>query len=169
MGNPLGEAPSILIELLDTTTGHPQQTWSFAGKPRILIGRSPDGDVVVSNPYVSRAHAYLEWESGTWQLISISSQQIVVNDRRLKSISVKDGSVFRLGANGCSIRFREEPSAETMQSGQTLSFDPECHPMLHLDQERLSRDVSEIADGDFFQNLKLNLNRLRKPQQGSSH
>lgn len=157
---------AIILDLLDTTTGHPLQTWRFTGQARILIGRSSDGDVVVTSPYVSRAHAYLQNIDGVWQAVAISAQQLLVNERRVPLVELFDGSVFRLGSHGCSIRFsREYQKAAEPDSGQTLSFDPNNLPFLQLDRSQLSREVDEIANGDFFQNLRENLQRVRQSRK----
>lgn len=153
----------IILDLLESATGQPLQTWRFHVQERIVIGRAPDGDVVIANPYVSRSHAYLELDSGIWRVVAISAQQVVVDGRKVNSAQLYEGAVFRLGANGCSLRFRRESCcSNSHEAHQTLSLDPETHPMLHLDQDQLARDVSAITDGAFFQNLNGSLERLRQ-------
>lgn len=153
----------IILDLLDTATGQPLQTWRFSGQERITVGRAPDGDVVVANPYVSRAHAYIALEGGLWTVVALSAQQIVLEGRKVNAGPLYEGAVFRLGSSGCSLRFRRESRhSPPQEANQTLSLDPETHPMLHLDQTQLERDVSAIANGSFFQSLSDNLERLRQ-------
>ncbi len=166
MGMPSAQDHAIVLDLLDTATGQPLQTWRFAGQTRILLGRAPDGDVVVTSPYVSRSHAYVQHVDGVWQAVAISSQQLLVNERRVALVELFDGCVFRLGSNGCSLRFsRDFQKTTAPDSGQTLSIDPNTHPFLQLDRNQLMREVDEIANGDFFQNLSKNFQRLRQSRK----
>ncbi|MEK6257555.1 MAG: FHA domain-containing protein [Planctomycetota bacterium] len=166
MGMPSAQNPAIVLDLLDTTTGQPLQTWRFTGQTRILIGRASESDVVVASGYVSRAHAYVQNVDGVWQAVSISTQQLLVNERKVALVELFDGCVFRLGSNGCSMRFSRNIQETTApDSGQTLSIDPNTHPFLQLDRNQLTREVDEIANGDFFKSLSENLQRLRRPRK----
>ena len=98
---------SVVLELLDSASGIPLQTWSFPDKQRIVIGRSDESDVVIANPYVSRAHAYLESDDDGWQAVAISTQQLVVDGHRKQTIRLREGDIFRLGVQGCDLKFRE--------------------------------------------------------------
>ena len=165
MSMPSVQEYTIVLDLLDSGTSQPIQTWRFTGQTRLVVGRAADSDIVVANPYVSRTHAYLEVEDGVWRVVSISTQQIFVNDRRVPSAELFDGCLFRLGSNGCTLRFsRDSQKTDAAEGGKTLSFNPMEIPMLHLDRTQLARDVDEIANGDFFQNLRESLHRLRTTQ-----
>jgi len=170
MGMPSVQDHAIVLDLLDTATGQPLQTWRFTRQTRILIGRASDGDVVVTSPYVSRAHAYVQNVDGVWQAVAISSQQLLVNERRVALVELYDGSVFRLGSNGCSMRFSRDIQETTApDSGQTLAIDPDNLPFLQLDRTQLMREVDEIANGDFFQNLSENLQRIRQSRKSDAN
>lgn len=154
---------SVVLELLDSATGIPLQAWLFPEKQRIVIGRSDESNVVIANPYVSRTHAYLEWDADGWQAVAISSQQLVVDGQRKPTIRLCDGDVFRLGAQGCVLKFRElQSQAQEVNWNQTLSFDPESCPILHLDKDQLQREVAEIETGTYFQNLSQTVQKLRQ-------
>lgn len=161
---------AVVLDLLDTATGQPVQTWRFTGQTRILLGRASDGDVVVANPYVSRAHAYVQNLDGVWQAVAISCQQLLLNERRVALVELYDGCVFRLGSSGCSMRFSRDIQKTTASDpGQTLSIDPNTHPFLQLDRNQLAREVDEIANGDFFQNLSENLQRMRQYRKSDAN
>ncbi|HVJ87985.1 MAG TPA: FHA domain-containing protein [Caulifigura sp.] len=158
---------AITIELLDSATGQPQQSWRFAGVSRVQIGRSRENDVVVSNPYVSRSHAYLERAGDRWTAIAISAQQLLSSGRTVQSVDLIPGTIFRLGPNGCTLKFAVEsldkPSEEGFDFTGTLSFEGPQQPELTLDQDQLSREVTAIVEGDFFQALASEVDRLRHP------
>jgi hypothetical protein len=156
----------VCLELLDSATGQPQQSWRFSGRPRILIGRADDNDLVLSNPYVSRSHAYVEYADGEWRAIAISSQKLVVEGKRIQSLPLKPGTTFFLGPSGSCLRFAI-PGVD-LNGGDpqgTLSFDPEVHPFLQLDRRQLSEEVRAIEEGEFFQSLARNLQQLRRQRQ----
>jgi hypothetical protein len=147
-------AVSSVIQLLDAAEGHPLQTWRFEGRTRLTIGRSEDNDVVVTDPYVSRAHAYLQFEPAgdTWRIISISRQQLMYRGEVHAELDLVDGMVFRLGPNGCYLRFNQNQEQDDNRS--TLSFDPKTMPILVLDRQKLEREVGDIASGEYFAQLK---------------
>lgn len=163
-------AKTITIELLDSATGQSQQSWSFSSVSRVQLGRSRENDVVVSNPYVSRSHAYLEEQAGRWTAIAISSQQLVSGGRRVQTIDLVPGTIFQLGPHGSSLRFGIESVDEPARSGfdfsGTLAFEGPEQPELKLDLDRLSQEVTAIVEGDFFQALTANVNKLRETRKG---
>ena len=154
---------SIVLELLDSASGVPLQKWSFPETQRIVIGRSDECDLVMANPYVSRTHAYLERDTDGWQVVAISSQQLVIGGQRKQTSGLRDGDVFRLGAQGCDLRFREvHAQTQEVNWNQTLSFDPESCPILHLDKDQLEREVAQIETDKYFQNLSHSLRKLKR-------
>lgn len=154
---------SAVLELLDSASGVLLQTWSFPEKQRILIGRSDECDLVVANPYVSRSHAYLERDAEGWQVVAISSQQLVTDGLRKQAIRLREGDVFRLGTQGCDLKFREiREETEQGGGGGTLMFDPESCPILILDRDQLQREVAEIETGSYFQNLSETVKKLKQ-------
>ena len=128
-----------------------------------MIGRSDECDLVMAHPYVSRTHAYLERDTEGWQVGAISSQQLMIDGQRKQTFRLCEGDVFRLGAQGCDLKFREA-HAQTKQVNwnQTMMFDPESCPILHLDKDQLEREVAEIETDEYFQNLSQTLQKLRR-------
>lgn len=145
----------VVVELLDSGQSHPLQSWTFSNQDRILIGRSPENDVVLGDPYVSRSHAYLQFDQIQWRVVSISSQQVVHQGEKRAELSLVDQDVFRLGAAGCFLRFSHGAGAEAPVTGMTtLGFDSLTTPIFHLDQSKTQREVEEITGSDYFQSLK---------------
>lgn len=56
----------VSVELLDSDQAYTVQTWTFDSQDVIRIGRSHEGDVMISNPYVSREHAELRFSADRW-------------------------------------------------------------------------------------------------------
>lgn len=150
----------VVLHLLDSDHGRPLQTWSFADRDTITLGRAEDNDIVLSDPYVSRAHAMLKLEGSTWKLSSISRQRVLYQGQAWDELALKEGLVFRLGPNGCHLRFGDTSAAPTNMS--TMSFEPTLMPVFQLDRERMERDVNQIAGASYFQQLKDAARQLRE-------
>jgi hypothetical protein len=156
--------PRSVLQLLDSAAGRPLQTWPIEDRQRITIGRADDNDIVLADPYVSRAHAYLHFDPlEGWRLVSISRQQVFFQGQRFGELALADGMVFRLGQNGCYLRFGEASNAD--DDRKTITFDASSMPVFALDQQMMLREVSEIVDGEYFQNLKLAAQQLRVQRQ----
>jgi pSer/pThr/pTyr-binding forkhead associated (FHA) protein len=62
------------------------------------IGRAPDNTVTVVHPTVSRKHARLSFEGGTWVLEDLGSVNgIVFQGRRVDKVQLSPGDPFELG------------------------------------------------------------------------
>jgi hypothetical protein len=68
-------------------------------KRRIVIGRSKDADVQVTDPNVSRRHAEIRQEGATYWLVDLDSTNgIEVGGKRVKRLKLEDGSRFTVGS-----------------------------------------------------------------------
>lgn len=141
----------IVIQLLDSTKGHALQTWTFDNRATVTIGRAPDNDVELADPYVSRAHAYLQCTSDGWRLMAISQQGLRYKGRSCRELAIVDDAECQLGPHGCLIRIKQ---ADEPTNSQTLSFDETQVPVLMLDCEKLRQEVNQIAEADYFEALK---------------
>jgi pSer/pThr/pTyr-binding forkhead associated (FHA) protein len=157
---PLGE---VEVQLLDTSSGRTVKSWTFEGKSTITIGRSPDQLVEVSDPYVSRNHANIEYRDGQWMLVSRGRNGIVVNNQLVVEQPVSGDVCFRLGMEGPTLRFRT--TAERAEITATICFDTLPAPVFQLDETKVQNDVVEIADGDYFQNLQQRAKKLRSQRK----
>ena len=86
------------------------------------IGRSPDRDIVIKDPLVSRQHAVITRDGGTW---SVSDQESThgtyLNSVRIRSAILSSGDVLQLGSpGGMQLRFldmqAEPPTGGIKQS-----------------------------------------------------
>ena len=76
-------------------------------KRRVVIGRSKDADIQVTDPNVSRRHAELRQEGATYWLVDLDSTNgVEVNGKRVKRLKLEDGTRFTIG--GTEIAFERE-------------------------------------------------------------
>jgi Protein of unknown function (DUF3662)/FHA domain len=68
-------------------------------KRRLVIGRSKDADVQVTDPNVSRRHAEVMQEGATYWLIDLDSTNgVEVRGKRVKRLKLEDGTRFTVGS-----------------------------------------------------------------------
>ncbi|MBS0260813.1 MAG: FHA domain-containing protein [Planctomycetes bacterium] len=94
-------------------------------RPRIVVGRAPECDVVLSEPTVSGKHCLLELRDDIWYAFDLASRNgIRINGIRCQEGRIEPGS--ELGVAGCGFRLQplvvaEEPTyrdAEDTRIGQ---------------------------------------------------
>ena len=68
-------------------------------KRRVVIGRSKEADVQVTDPNVSRRHAELRQEGATYWLVDLDSTNgVEVGGKRVKRLKLEDGTRFTIGS-----------------------------------------------------------------------
>lgn len=153
----------VAVHLLDPASGRPVQSWTFRGQSSIRIGRQPDQDVEISDPYVSRHHARLELRRGQWWLVSLGRHGVVVANQLIGELPVVDDVSFRLGAEGPLVRFQS--LAEENDESATMTFEAPAVAEFRLDQRQLEREVGEITTGVYFQQLQERSRQMRRRRQ----
>ena len=77
------------------------------GGERAVIGRSKDCEIQVSDPNVSRRHAEVRHEGGSYSVVDLDSTNgIEVDGKRVKRLELHDGSRFTIGST--EIAFSQE-------------------------------------------------------------
>jgi len=155
--------PPITVHLLDSAQGHPLQTWKFDDRDSVTMGRSPDNDIVVTDPYVSRSHAYLKFDGDQWRLISLSRQRIYFEGQVVPEVPIDGGTVCRLGPHGCYLKF--DQTAAQQDDRATISFDASTMPILKLDRERMQQEVSQFVEAPYFKQLKEAIRQRREQKE----
>lgn len=150
----------VTLHLLDSAQGHPVQTWRFADKAVISIGRADECEVVIGDAHVSRLHVKLQWQDGAWTLISIGRHGTLVNDRLVAETQLPSQTVFRLGATGPMLRF-ESGARESRPSETIDAITPDLIAMLEIDRDRQQQDADEIAGNSLFQELQEHVRRAK--------
>lgn len=144
---------TAVIHLLDSTQGHPLQTWRFKNQELITIGRGEGNDVVLADQHVSRAHATIAYENEEWRIVSIGRHGTVINDRLISEARLTHQTLFRLGVEGPLLRFDTGLSSPTRtETLDNVTFD--MLSMLEVDEDRKRAEVEQIVGDRLFQELK---------------
>jgi len=113
-------------------------------------------------------HATLNHTDEGWEILVLSRNGVFMKGKRIEQQLLQDGHVFRLSDRGPWIRYRTETPAEDPGGGATISFDSSKTPIFALDLQQLDREVKQIADGQYFQELQKRMTQLRsRPASGS--
>jgi pSer/pThr/pTyr-binding forkhead associated (FHA) protein len=150
----------VVVHLLDSAQGHSLQTWRFSNQGQISIGRGEENDVSLSDPHVSRAHATLVYDAGTWTLFSTGRHGTLVNDRLVTEFAMRHDTIFRLGASGPTLRFATH-APETRRSETMDNVDYDMIAMLEIDERRKQLEVDQIAGDAVFQKLQETIRRRK--------
>ena len=150
-----------LPQLTIVRPGKPPQTFPIT-KPIITIGRSPQNDLIIDSPVVSRQHAELKQQGSEYYLHDLGSTNgSVVNGKmvqRGQSPPLHDGTIIRIGdaqGNSVGITFQKTAVGKshlgTIKLGQ-LNIDPmttytigrDPANQVHLDHPSVSRRHAEV-------------------------
>jgi pSer/pThr/pTyr-binding forkhead associated (FHA) protein len=160
---PSTATPRIEIQLLDPASGRPVKSWSFQNQLQITIGRLADQDVEIVDPYVSRTHAQLIFQQGTWYLISLGRHGVLLANRQITQQAIPDEAIFRLGSEGPSLKFRA--AAEPTANQNTITFDALPTLPLNIDRGKVEHEVQAISSESFFQSLQQKAKEMRSRLQ----
>ena len=159
-----GMTGKISIHLLDSATGQAIQTWRFENSVRVRIGRSEENHIVISDPSVSRFHAELTCEGSYWQVVNFGRNGIHVGGTSVSQAPVQDHTTFRLGASGPLLRVGRCEAPLGAQN--TIIEAPlQLGPAIKIDEAQKDLQVREIAESDYFQQLKRASQKLRAEAQ----
>ena len=161
-----GKNQQIRIELIDPATGRPLNCWTFQNRDTITIGRSPDSDVAIVDPYVSRQHASLTCCDGAWFLRSLGRNGVLVSNQQVTEQAAGIELVFRLGAQGPTVKFSLSSETASEEIGSTYHSSDSSFPAVEeawfeLDENQIEREVTEVAESDYFQKLQELAQRMR--------
>jgi ABC-type multidrug transport system ATPase subunit len=92
-----GKEPPILGSLRFLTGPLAGNTYSIT-KAITTLGRDPSNDIIISDPSVSRHHAQITFENGSWSIKKLSTQNtLTVNQRDLAQSPIHDRDTIGLG------------------------------------------------------------------------
>ena len=100
------EAEIPLLQAMPFSRPHVLQQIRGPGSPAILelsgeslvLGRSPETDIHIPSPSLSRTHMRLERYQGTYRVIDLdSSNGVYLNEIRVHSAVLRDGDTLQLG------------------------------------------------------------------------
>jgi hypothetical protein len=149
----------VLVQLLDAALGRPVKSWRFHDRVTISIGRSPECDVEIYDPYVSRLHAEIRCQGGRWTLVARGQHGVVVKHQKITELPIESEVIFSLGATGPMLRFALK--SEDVLNTRTVCFEDVEQPDFVLDQSKVGAEVNQIAQDDYFQKLQSQAKALR--------
>ncbi|PPS45556.1 FHA domain-containing serine/threonine-protein kinase [Chroococcidiopsis sp. TS-821] len=100
----------VALYLLDPQKKTPLQRWQFDSKSQIRIGRSPDNDIVLSEPMVSRYHLELQCvhaEPQRWYLTNRGTNGTFVDGILMTRGLVRDRAIIQLARGGPILQFHQ--------------------------------------------------------------
>ncbi len=161
MGGEQAEVGGLTLHLLDSSQGHPIQSWTFPAGGRIRIGRASDNDICLSDQRVSRLHAELVYCDADWVLYSHGRNGTWVNGTSVNEFRLSNQSIFQLGSNGPSIQVgtgdTSGASKPTINVAETSDLD-----FLVIDERRREEEVRQIIDSEAFQQLQRHAHLLKQ-------
>jgi pSer/pThr/pTyr-binding forkhead associated (FHA) protein len=157
----IGQRSTIRVALLDSNREHVAYEWSFSSLDHdvVRIGRSHENDVVISDVYVSRCHAELQFKEGVWEIRSLGRNGVLFGGRKIEEThALGEAGEFQLGPSGSFIRLSPlddaESAAATPAALTTVVMDAAQLSAIAVDRMDVSRAVGEIADSDYFRKLR---------------
>jgi membrane-bound lytic murein transglycosylase D len=101
------QSPSV-VRVSTGTTPSDRQELEFSSS--FCIGRAEDCDLRIQNEYVSRRHAQISIENGSWQVRDLDSANgIFVAGERVREVPIHGAVAIRLGVAGPFVHFEIEP------------------------------------------------------------
>lgn len=84
-----------------------ERSWTFDGSRPVTIGRDPEADVVLMGPTVSRRHAEIRPDGGSWTLVDVgSSSGSFSSGTRVTELRLSGQGTLRIGgATGEELRY----------------------------------------------------------------
>ena len=112
-----------MLQVLYESEGRPQ-VFNLT-KAEATIGRSNDNDIVLNDFSVSRRHAFLKRENGSWVIYdNQSTNGIRVNDKAVPHSAVADGDSALVGT--FLLRFREEEESVLPKEKRVVDSTSTC-------------------------------------------
>jgi serine/threonine protein kinase, bacterial len=96
---------NIQISLWDESQSHILQQWQLSQPAPINVGRSPEHQIVIDRPSISRLHATIEYTSlrqggGYWEIVNHSANGTFVNGLSISRVLLTAGDRLQLAQNG---------------------------------------------------------------------
>jgi serine/threonine-protein kinase len=115
----------VTLTLLHPQASTPLQQWKFQDQSTIRIGRSPDNDIILNDPLVSRHHLELKRplsKSGSlWQLVNQGTNGTFLNGVLVSRGLVPNDSLIQLAREGPLLKFQMRESANPTPEPHTLA------------------------------------------------
>jgi sigma-B regulation protein RsbU (phosphoserine phosphatase) len=120
----------------------------------MTLGRSPDRDIVLHDPLVSRQHAVLQRNGNSWTIEDQNSTHgTFLNSVRVSRAALKSGDTLQLGSvHGQKLQFHIQPPEPTTTISSEFLDTTSFHDLLHSFQElQAPKDHQRPATRDMEQ------------------
>lgn len=122
----------VKLTLLHPQASTPLQQWDFQSQSTIRIGRSPDNDIILDDPLVSRHHLELRASpspSGNlWQIINQGTNGTFLNGVLVSRGVVHDDALIQLAREGPLLKFQlEEPIPQQLKPALPIPESQGCN------------------------------------------
>jgi len=97
----------VTLSLLHPGQNITLKEWKFSDESIIRIGRSPDNDVILTEPSVSRHHLELrKTNSSSWQAVNQGTNGTFVDGILVAQSAIADGCLLQLAKGGPILKFQ---------------------------------------------------------------
>jgi serine phosphatase RsbU (regulator of sigma subunit)/pSer/pThr/pTyr-binding forkhead associated (FHA) protein len=128
-------APQALLEI--EQEGSPSRSCAL-GPTALRIGRAKESDVYVPEGHISKMHAEIRFESGSYHVIDVGSRAgVLVNGNKVDRHALADGDVIELGP--------ESPVRMTFRAPVALGLAEEAKIVTHLPQDASKSGLARLA------------------------
>jgi hypothetical protein len=156
------EENKIRVELLDSGSGRIVQFWTFPCSEMVSIGRAPENQIVIQDPYVSRHHADLRFVLGQWLLTNRGRHGILLDGNGIvESPLPKGAATFQLGGLGPTLRTSYGQPVQRSLDTTVITSPGLPSGSLGIDHDRMRREVEMIAETPYFRELQQVRQRLK--------
>ncbi len=99
-------------------------------KSIITIGREPGNDIIISDPSVSRHHAQIAWNNGSWIINKLATQNIVtVNSREVQQATINNHDTIGIGTGTTFLFMVNTGTEKAAPAANAASFAPPRPPV----------------------------------------
>jgi Nif-specific regulatory protein len=131
-------------------------------KVKTTIGRRPTNDIILEDPFVSRAHAEVSrQEDGSYEVCDVGGKWPVrVNDRLVSHHELRDGDKIQIGSSVLVFRLQEPCATPRVEFRAALSPALEPFEIVSLDSRKTLLFSPELAVSDDLAQLQKDHQRL---------
>ncbi len=121
---------NIQISLWDENRIEIIQQWQFEPPAPIRIGRSPEHQITIDRPSISRLHATISYISlrqggGYWEISNHSANGTLINNLTSERVLLTNGDQIQLAQAGTLLTIQLDVAAELLRSGApTINVTP---------------------------------------------
>ena len=139
---PVEPAPPARLRIRE----HGRERWQVVPRAGLTVGKAPDGDVVLADPFVSARHLRIEPRAGRWHLADLGSTNgTLLGGARVERAELPFGVPLQLGDTELTLEPPQLPdAARPSVFEQMVSRDPGMRRVFEL-VERVAPSTTAVA------------------------